>query len=187
MPNRYIPPSEVVSPKRSWTLLSVLYERGENEAAVAVGRWEGKAALAMRWNGNDENTIGNPQSRGLPTWFIVPDEFRSSILNRLGVLAPERAARAHEFFNEAVVLTNTIADPDSRESIQRAVIEGIGGRPLTVRIFEPALSPDYMIRIDGPEGFKWERTFFGPVEQTADFIQEEVRKATALPPSGSEW
>ena len=28
--------------------------------------------LAMRWNGNKENPLGNPQSRGLSTWFIVP-------------------------------------------------------------------------------------------------------------------
>ena len=34
----------------------------------------------MRWNGNRENPIGNPQSRGLPTWFIVPDEHARQII-----------------------------------------------------------------------------------------------------------
>ena len=83
MANTYTTPGDVISPKRRWTLVSVLYDKGENNAAVAIGRWDGKPALVLRWNGNDDNPIGNPQSRGLPTWFIVPDEFHSSILDAL--------------------------------------------------------------------------------------------------------
>jgi hypothetical protein len=41
--------------------------------AVALGYWEGKETLAIRWNGDDENPVGTPQSRGLPTWFILPN------------------------------------------------------------------------------------------------------------------
>jgi len=180
MPNLYIPPTEVISPKRQWTLVSVLYDRGENNAAVAVGRWEGDAVLAIRWNGNDDNPIGNPQSRGLPTWFIVPQEFNDSILKTLKEVEPEKAARAQEFFVESVVLTNTIAIPERRKAIQEAVLEGIGKRSrggLTVRIFEPALSPEYVVKIAGPNGFNWERSFLGH-EETPEFIREEVRKAT---------
>ena len=43
----------------------------------------GLIVLAMRWNGTDDNVIGNPQSRGLPTWFIVPREFRLAVLDEL--------------------------------------------------------------------------------------------------------
>ncbi len=53
----------------------------------------------------------------------------------------------------------------------------MGDRGLTVKIFEPQLSPGYVIRIEGADGFKWERNFFGQ-EETAEFIREEVRKAT---------
>lgn len=181
MPNEYVIPGEVISPKRQWSLVAVLYDRGEGQASVAIGRWDGEPVLAMRWNGTDNNVIGNPQSRGLPTWFVVPSEFRLAVLHELTHLAPEKAALAKEFFIDAVVLTNTIGDPSHRKAIQDAVLEGIGHRGLTVKIFEPALSPEYMIRVEGAGGFRWERTFFGPVEQTPEFVRQEVHKATAYP------
>jgi hypothetical protein len=34
----------------------------------------------MRWNGTGENPLGSPQSRGLPTWFIVPDQHWKQML-----------------------------------------------------------------------------------------------------------
>jgi hypothetical protein len=34
----------------------------------------------MRWNGNEESPLGNPQSRGLATWFIVPEQHWKQIL-----------------------------------------------------------------------------------------------------------
>jgi hypothetical protein len=34
----------------------------------------------MRWNGTEDYPLGNPQSRGLPTWFIVPDQHWKQIL-----------------------------------------------------------------------------------------------------------
>jgi hypothetical protein len=86
---RYIPPSEVISPKRSWTLIKVLYDEGKSDqgnarASVALGKWGKDPVLAMRWNGDEENnTIGNPQSRGLPTWFIVPKHFRDALVGTL--------------------------------------------------------------------------------------------------------
>lgn len=87
-PSTYIRPGEVHAPKRFWQLFHVLYDGGpsgnENDgatgSALAIGRWEGKPVLAMRWNGRKGNPIGNPQSRGLPTWFIVPDEHARQIL-----------------------------------------------------------------------------------------------------------
>jgi hypothetical protein len=86
---------------------------------------------------------------------------------------------AREFFIDTVALTNTIGDPNSRKAIQDAVSEGIGHRGLTVKIFEPALSPEYVIRVEGAGGFRWERAFFGPAEQTPEFVRQEVHKATA--------
>lgn len=182
MSNEYVPPTQVMSPKRRWTLVSLLYDEGEGGGAVAIGYWDGVRVLAMRWNGDDQSQIGNPQSRGLPTWFIVPRHFSEAILTTLEQLAPGKGARAREFFIEAVVLTNTIARPDCRKSIQEAVVEGIGPRLFTetwtVRIYEPQSGPQYVVKITGPNDFTWERTFFGPHEQTPEFIGEEVRKAT---------
>lgn len=76
----YIHPSQVSSPKRFWRLLSVLEPGSENTGSVALGRWDDKPVLAMRWNGNSTSPLGNPQSRGLATWFIVPDEYMEPIL-----------------------------------------------------------------------------------------------------------
>jgi len=45
-------------------------------------KWDGSQVMAMRWNGGSANgipSIGNPCSRGYPTWFVVPDEVGSAI------------------------------------------------------------------------------------------------------------
>jgi hypothetical protein len=74
----YVKPEKVDSPRASWRLGSVLYDAGENGWAAAEGQWDKggrwEDVVALRWNGNSDSEIGNPQSRGLATWFIVPDE-----------------------------------------------------------------------------------------------------------------
>src|SRR5262245_2416807 len=80
----FIPADEVHSPRRQWTLIAVLQDEKEPTTCVlAVGRCENKPVLAMRWNGSKDSPIGNPQSRGLPTWFIVGSEFNECLMNTL--------------------------------------------------------------------------------------------------------
>jgi hypothetical protein len=76
----YVKPSDVQSPKRHWSLIHVIFDGGENGSSLAIGRWDNKPALAMRWNGNSGSPLGNPQSRGLPTWFVVPEQHWNQIL-----------------------------------------------------------------------------------------------------------
>lgn len=73
MAGRYIRPNLVISPKAHWSLIDVLDDQGDDDISVALGRWDNIPVLGMRWNGNDDNPIGNPQSRGLPTWFVMPE------------------------------------------------------------------------------------------------------------------
>lgn len=73
-------PENVQSPKRHLVMVSVILNTGEGGYSVALIRWDGEPGLAMRWNGTADARIGNPQSRGLPTWFVIPDEFRESVL-----------------------------------------------------------------------------------------------------------
>ena len=93
----YTKPGNIKSPKRHWQLFHVLFDGGAEDnpkavelgmenstASLAIGRWDGRPALAMRWNGTAEKPIGNPQSRGLPTWFIVPDHYVQPILEASG-------------------------------------------------------------------------------------------------------
>ena len=82
-------PRLVVSPRDKWHLIRVLLITGgpdNNWWSIALGTWKNeegeKPALGIRWNG-DEDTKGNPTSRGYPTWFILPEEFHDFVLNSL--------------------------------------------------------------------------------------------------------
>ena len=79
----YQKPDDVRSPKSKWTLIRVLDDKGEDNTSLALGRWEDHNVLAIRWNGSDDQPLGSPQSRGLPTWFIIPDHLVGPILTTL--------------------------------------------------------------------------------------------------------
>jgi hypothetical protein len=98
----YQNPGHVKSPKGAVTHLRVLYDGGEQSAgrrdwegwSVAELEWHEEPVLACRWNGSSDNAdasaIGNPQSRGLPTWFIVPKPLHDAIKAALKS-APDQA------------------------------------------------------------------------------------------------
>jgi hypothetical protein len=84
----YITPDKVTSPRRSWSLTHVLEDGAKadsygNRLAIAIGKWEGSPALGMRWNGSKGKPIGTPQSRGLPTWFIIPRRLEDAVIKTL--------------------------------------------------------------------------------------------------------
>jgi hypothetical protein len=83
MEKRYVRPEKVTAPKRRWALVSVLCDDGEGETALALGTWEGEPRLAMRWNGSAKRPIGNPQSRGMATWFLLPPKLNKAIVEDL--------------------------------------------------------------------------------------------------------
>lgn len=64
-------PEEILSPRGRIKDLEVL-EKNEYYS-IALLKWDDKDVIGVRWNG-DENSVGIPQSRGVPTWFILPDE-----------------------------------------------------------------------------------------------------------------
>ncbi len=76
-------PKDVKSPRNKWTLLVVLHDGGEGNDALAVGEWEGNRVLGARWNGNEESPVGNPQSRGIATWFVLPERYNEALLATL--------------------------------------------------------------------------------------------------------
>jgi len=92
----YVKPTAVDSPKNRWRLGQVLHDGGRGEWSVAEGQWDSQGrwgdVLAIRWNGTDEAPIGNPQSRGLATWFIVPDELEPVIRQKIAELQRKEAA-----------------------------------------------------------------------------------------------
>ena len=71
-------PQDVKSPKDHWVLIDVLVE--ERPWSLALGEWDGERCLAARWNGDDARPKGNPVSHGIPTWFVLPDDFIGPLL-----------------------------------------------------------------------------------------------------------
>lgn len=76
----YVDPASVISPKNKVSNVEVIHDGGEGNWSVAKLKWEGKPDLGIRWNGHYDQPIGLPQSRGYPTWFIVPEELQKYVL-----------------------------------------------------------------------------------------------------------
>ncbi len=82
---------EVISPKRN--LKNVIDIHQNKNFALAKVTWNGSDKIAIRWNvtenelKNNEKAsgkvkcIGEPNSRGYPTWFILPDDFLEALVN----------------------------------------------------------------------------------------------------------
>jgi hypothetical protein len=83
----YVQPATVCAPKASIRSVQILYNSGPGGWSVASIDWEGSEAIGIRWNGKDGPGIGNPQSRGNATWFILPNELKEVILSRVDDLA----------------------------------------------------------------------------------------------------
>ena len=49
--------------------------------SLSIGEWCGERRMGVRWNGTPDSPAGNPQSRGNPTWFILPPEFHEALMN----------------------------------------------------------------------------------------------------------
>ena len=85
-------PKDVRSPKSringEITVLFTKYD-ANNSYSFSIARlnWDGKDCLAARWNGAKDNSgdIGNPQSRGLPTWFILHESLYLGIADLLEI------------------------------------------------------------------------------------------------------
>lgn len=86
----YIDPKSVVSPKHIVDEVEVVFDAGpvEQSWAVATLSWDHKDAVGIRWNGEPGGKgIGTPQARGVPTWFIVPEELQDTVLEAARKLA----------------------------------------------------------------------------------------------------
>jgi hypothetical protein len=96
MPNimpKSIAPEDATSPKRNWSIIKILDKGEEESMAVALGKWNGVPVIGLRWNGTAENPIGNPQSRGLATWFVLEQgRYTEAIISSLP-LATQKLVR----------------------------------------------------------------------------------------------
>ncbi len=81
----YVKPDDVTSPKASWKLNCVIYDKGEGNIAIAYGEWHRAKVIAMRWNGTNDlhKALGNPQSSSNATWFILPLDIGVNVVKDL--------------------------------------------------------------------------------------------------------
>lgn len=77
----YMDPKGVMTPKNMISgKIEVLVDKGEWDWSLCRLTWDGEPRLGIRWNGSfNDGNMGNPQSRGKPTWFILPDEVAAVI------------------------------------------------------------------------------------------------------------
>ena len=96
----YIDPIDVISPKHSWgSNHKILWNGGDGDWSAAEGLWESKPCLALRWNGSAKyEGIGSPQSRGNPTWFIVPRQLESDLRQTIYAIAESKSVVLCEIY-----------------------------------------------------------------------------------------
>lgn len=76
----YPDPSKVTYPENRWKLEEVIFDGGENQWSAALGEFDKKDILAIRWNGHKTEPNGYPKGlHGRPCWFVVPDELKDII------------------------------------------------------------------------------------------------------------
>jgi hypothetical protein len=82
----YVKPKDVLSPKdRVRAVVKVLYDGGENSLSVAILDYvhenvkHDPEAVAIRWNGSADDTLGFPSVRQYPVWFLLPDELAPTV------------------------------------------------------------------------------------------------------------
>lgn len=136
----YVKPQDVRSPKERWVLIEVVLEVSRRSLDVsgwslAVGEWDKKRCLAIRWDGDEERPKGNPVSRGVPTWFVLPNEFNDLLLAS-DLIPPQKRnlARAYlgpatsERFDPSDLPTHDMGPWPEGLSLRREHIYGEDGR-----------------------------------------------------------
>jgi hypothetical protein len=101
-------PKDALSPRSRIKAgsIAVIYTHPSTDWSVATMIYDGRSAVAMRWNGdvNDRRDLGYPSARGANgAWFVLPDEVAALILALVlaaeatgasaGDLPPDRLAR----------------------------------------------------------------------------------------------
>lgn len=123
----YVAPEEVLSPKkRVGRVLEVIHDPGENGMSVARIIWDDEPVVAVRWNGNSKQPLGNPMSRRRPTWFVV-DGYAAHSVEQAAREAAERSP------NSLAAQYREMASDSQREREAEEWSEGLIGDASTQR------------------------------------------------------
>ena len=117
----YVRPEEVLSPKSLvGGVLEVIHDPGEKRMSVARILWNEEEVIATRWNGSDEQPLGNPVSRGHATWFVV-DGYAAAKVEEAARIAAEQSP------NSLVAQYREMANDSEREREAEEWSEGLIG------------------------------------------------------------
>ncbi len=117
----YINPETVLAPRNRIKSTEVLYNGGEGEWSVARLEFDDHECLGMRWNGADgQPGIGNPQSHGQPTWFVIPDTLADIIREQVEGFGDSKHAELLSAYRE-------MAADVKREEEAHEWCEGLAG------------------------------------------------------------
>lgn len=84
--------------------IRILYD--DEEYSIIWGKYEGKKALGVRWNGGTE--VGYPGQGGHPTWYVEPDFVAIGVLQRILTMAIDATDRSR--IDNIVFATNELTD-----------------------------------------------------------------------------
>src|SRR6266571_7017480 len=117
----YVRPDEVLSPKTMvGGVLEVIHDPGEKRMSVARILWNEEEVIATRWNGSDEQPLGNPVSRGHATWFVV-DGYAAAKVEEAARIAAEQSP------NSLVAKYREMANDSEREREAEEWSQGLIG------------------------------------------------------------
>jgi hypothetical protein len=117
----YVDPATVLSPRNRVGSVRVIYNSGPGGWSVVLVDFDGEEHVGFRWNGaDDEPGIGSPQSRGKPTWEILPRELADVVQERVEQLQDSPYAGLRSAYRE-------MAADRERESEATAWSEGLIG------------------------------------------------------------
>jgi hypothetical protein len=86
-----INPRTVLSPRASVSNINVVFDGGAWDQSNPLWSgwsltkldWDGNPSIGVRWNGDPGPGVGNPQSRGLPVWMVLPEILAEGALERV--------------------------------------------------------------------------------------------------------
>jgi len=95
---KYYDPINVRSPRDCISEVVQIFDGEIDNGAYSLAKitWEGEDRIGIRWNvtlrewdqpnkkSGTDFCIGEPNSRGYPTWFILPNDFINTLLSGKG-------------------------------------------------------------------------------------------------------
>lgn len=114
---KYYDPEKVVSPRDCISEVTTIFDGGADydkhePFSLAVVTWDGEKRIGIRWNvtyreweDQDKKSgvkmcVGEPNSRGYPTWFMLPVSFLAELLSGTSKVAEAVSKALKEIADE---------------------------------------------------------------------------------------